>query len=191
MNRVFTVIAAALLLSFTVFEATTWKADNVHSRFGFSVNHLGIASFNGSFKEYKLTVTNTAADFSDAVVELTASTASINTDNEMRDKHLKGADFFDAEKYPQFTFKSTSFKKVKGNDFKVSGDLTLHGVTKPVVLNATLVGTAVHPQSKKQMAGFKVTGTFKRSDFGIGAGFPAPMLSDDVNIAGDFEFVKD
>jgi polyisoprenoid-binding protein YceI len=190
MNKLLTIAAAVLLLSFTVINATSWKADSVHSRFGFNVKHLGIASFNGSFKEYKLSITGDAADFSDAVVELSATTASINTDNEMRDKHLKSADFFDAEKYPAFTFKSTSFKLVKGNEYKVAGDLTLHGVTKPVTLTAELVGKAVHPQSKKDLVGFKVTGSFKRSDFGVGAGFPAPMLSDDVNIAGDFEFVK-
>lgn len=190
MNKVFTVIAAALLLSFTVFDGPTWKADSVHSRFGFSVNHLGIANFNGSFKEYQLTVTGNTADLTGATVDLTATTASISTDNEMRDKHLKSADFFDAEKYPQFTFKSTSFKKAKGKDYTVTGDLTLHGVTKSVVLTATVVGTTVHPQSKKDMVGLRVTGVIKRSDFGIGAGFPAPMLADEVNIAGDFEFVK-
>jgi len=191
MNKVFTVIAAALLLSFTVFEGPSWKADSVHSRFGFSVNHLGIANFNGSFKEYQLTVKGNAADLTDAVVELTASTGSINTDNQMRDEHLKGADFFDAAKYPQFTFKSTSFKKAKGKEYNVTGELTLHGVTKPIVLTATVVGTAVHPQSKKEMVGLKVSGVIKRSDFGIGAGFPAPMLGDEVTIAGDFEFVKE
>jgi len=191
MRKVFTVVAAALLLSFTVLEATSWKADSVHSRFGFSITHLGIATFSGSFKEYKLTVKNTAADFSDATVELSAATASINTDNEMRDKHLQSPDFFDAAKYPEFTFKSTSFKKVKDKTYKVTGDLSLHGVTKPVVLDAVLVGTAVHPQSKKDMVGFHVTGSFKRSDFGIATGMPAAMLSDEVKIAGDFEFIKD
>jgi polyisoprenoid-binding protein YceI len=116
---------------------------------------------------------------------------SINTDNEMRDKHLQSADFFDAAKFPQLTFKSTSFKKVSGNNYKVAGDLTLHGVTKKIELDAVLVGKAVHPQSKKDMVGFKVSGTIKRSDFGIATGFPAAALADEVALAGDFEFIKD
>lgn len=189
--KAITVVAAIALLSFTLPFANTWKSDGVHSRFGFSVTHLGIASFSGSFKDYKISITNNAADFSDAVVELTAETKSINTDNEMRDKHLQSPDFFDAEKYPQITFKSTAFKKTGAKTYKVTGDLTLHGVTKKVELDATLVGTAVHPQSKKDLVGFKVTGTIKRSDFGIAAGMPAAMLSDEVTLDGNFEFVKD
>ena len=189
--KAITVVAAIALLSFTLPFANTWKSDSVHSRFGFSVNHLGIASFSGSFKDYKISITNNAADFSDAVVELTAETKSINTDNEMRDKHLQSPDFFDAEKYPQITFKSTSFKKTGAKTYKATGDLTLHGVTKKIELDATLVGTAVHPQSKKDLVGFKVTGTIKRSDFGIATGMPAAMLSDEVTLDGNFEFVKD
>lgn len=191
MFKAITVITAVALLSFTLPFAGTWKSDSVHSRFGFSVTHLGIASFNGSFTDYKISITNTAADFSDAVVEMTAEVKSIDTDNEMRNEHLKGPDFFDAAKFPQLTFKSTSFKKVSDKKYKVTGDLTLHGVTKKVELDAALVGTAVHPQSKKDLVGFKVTGIIKRTDFGIATGMPAAMLSDDVAITGDFEFVKD
>lgn len=191
MFKAITVVAAIALLSFTLPFANSWKSDSVHSRFGFSVTHMGIANFNGSFKDYKISITNNAADFSDAVVELTAEVKSIDTDNEMRDEHLKGADFFDATKFPQLTFKSTSFKKTGAKTYKVTGDLTLHGVTKPVTLDAVLVGTAVHPQSKKDLVGFKVSGTIKRTDFGIATGFPTAALSDEVAIAGDFEFIKD
>ena len=190
MLKAITVITAAALLSFTTLNSS-WKSDSVHSRFGFSVTHLGIASFNGQFKNYTITVSNTAADFSDAVIELSAEVGSIDTDNEMRDEHLKGADFFDAAKYPQLTFKSTSFKKVKGKSYKLTGDLTLHGVTKKVELDVTYNGSATNPQSKKELAGFKVSGFIKRSDFGIATGMPAAMLSDEVAIAGDFELVKD
>jgi polyisoprenoid-binding protein YceI len=190
MKKALAIVAAVALLSFTIIKATSWKADTVHSNFGFNLKHLGIAAFNGNFKEYTLTITGEAADFSDAVVELSATTASINTGNENRDKHLRSADFFDAEKFPTFTFKSTSFKKASGNTYTVTGDLNLHGVTKPVTLTAEIVGKAVHPQSKKDMVGLKVTGSFKRTDFGIGTGMPTAMLSEDVNIAGDFEFIK-
>lgn len=190
MFKSITVLAAVALLSFAL-PSSSWKSDAVHSRFGFSVTHMGIASANGQFKDYTISITNTAADFSDAVVELNAKVASIDTYNEMRNEHLKGADFFDAAKYPELTFKSTSFKKVKDKTFKVAGDLTLHGVTKKVELDAVLVGTAVNPQSKKEMAGFKVTGTIKRTDFGIAPGMPTAALSNEVAIIGDFEFVKE
>lgn len=188
--KAITVVAAIAFMSFAVPFAGVWKNDNAHSRFGFGVTHMGIATFNGSFKDYNLTINAPGDDFDNATVELTAEMKSINTDNERRDQHLQSPDFFDAAKYPQLTFKSTSFKKVADKKYKVEGDLTLHGVTKKVSLDAVLVGTTVHPQSKKDMAGFKVTGSFKRSDFGIAPGFPAAMLSDEVAINGDFEFAK-
>lgn len=191
MFKAITVVAAIALLSFTLPFASIWKSDSVHSRFGFSVNHLGISSFSGSFTDYKISISNNAADFSDAVVELTAEVKSIDTDNEMRNEHLKGPDFFDAAKFPQITFKSTSFKKTGAKTYKVTGDLTLHGVTKKIDLDAVLVGTAVNPQNKKELVGFKVTGTIKRSDFGIATGMPTAMLSDEVALDGNFEFIKD
>lgn len=191
MFKAITVVTAIALLSFTTPFATSWKSDNVHSRFGFSVKHMGLANFNGSFKDYTITISHNAADFSDAVVELTAQVSSINTDNEMRDKHLQSPDFFDAAQFPTITFKSTSFKKTNGNNYKVAGDLTLHGVTRKIELDAVLVGKAVHPQTKKDMVGFKVSGVIKRTDFGVATGFPAAALSDEVTLVGDFEFIKD
>ncbi len=189
--KAITVVAAIALMSFTLPFASSWKSDNVHSRFGFSVTHMSIATFNGSFKDYKITLTNPGADFADATVELTAEVKSINTDNQMRDEHLQGADFFDAAKFPQLTFKSTSFKKTGAKTYKITGDLTLHGVTKKIELDAINVGNAVNPQSKKDMTGFKVTGVIKRSDFGIATGFPTAALADEVSLNGDFEFIKD
>ncbi|MDF2192434.1 YceI family protein [Paraflavitalea sp. CAU 1676] len=191
MFKAITVVAAIALLSFTLPFAGSYKIDNVHSRFGFSVTHMSIATFNGSFKDYKLTINAPGADFENATVDLTAEIASIDTDNGQRDEHLKGADFFDAAKFPQLTFKSTSFKKVADKKYKVVGDLTLHGVTKKVELDAVHVGNAVNPQSKKEMVGFKVTGVIKRSDFGIATGFPTAALADEVSLNGDFEFTKD
>lgn len=185
------VAMVAALFSFTVLEQFTYSVDNGHSRLGFTIKHMGISDFNGAFTNYESTITTSKADFSDAVITLSADVNSINTANEMRDGHLKGADFFDAEKYPTLNFKSTSFKLVKGNKYKVIGDLTMHGVTKKVELDATYNGSLQHPQSKKTVAGFKVTGTIKRSDFGIGAGFPAPMLSDEVNLLADLELARD
>lgn len=184
-----TLIAAGLVLSLSTF-AQTWTLDKVHSRIGFSVLHMGISEFQGSFKGADATITASKADFSDATVEFKADVNNISTDNEMRDKHLKSPDFFDAEKYGTLSFKSTSFKKTGDKTFEVKGDLTFHGVTKPITLTAVLVGTATNPQSKKELAGFKVTGSFKRADFGFAPGMPAGMLGEDVNLIANTEFVK-
>ena len=184
------IFAAGLLLSASAF-AQTWSIDKAHSRVGFAITHLTINEIDGDFKSFegKLTAANT--DFSGATIEFSADVNTINTDVEARDKHLKSADFFDAEKNPSLTFKSTSFKKEKGKEYKVTGNLTLHGVTKPVTLTAVLVGTATNPMSKKEMAGFHVTGSINRNDFGIGASMPGTMLSEKVEIVANTEFSKD
>lgn len=194
MKRPVTILAAAfagLALSFTVATSSIWSLDGVHSRLGFTVKHMGISDFNGSFSNYEVKITATKEDFSDAKVELTGEINSINTANEMRDNHLKGADFFDAEKYPTFTFVSKSFTKVpkSKNEYKVVGDLTLHGVTKEVTMTAVHNGTMTHPMNKKEVSGFKMTGTINRLDFKVGG--ENPGLSNDVNVIADLELVKE
>ena len=181
----------ALLLITGASFAQTWTLDKAHSKLGFSITHLLVSEVEGSFKSFDAKVTSSKEDLSDAVVELTADVASINTDNEDRDKHLRAPDYFDAEKFPTLTFKSKTFKKVEGKKYAVTGDLTLHGVTKEVKLNVVFNGTAVHPYTKKTIAGFKVTGTIKRTDFGIAASTPGAVLSDEVAINVNAEFVKE
>ena len=109
----FSLVLTAVILSFATFAQ--WKADPYHSKLGFTVTHLGIADVPGYFGKYDVTILSEKADFSDAVVEMTAEINSINTRVEPRDNHLKSADFFDAAKYPSMHFKSTSIKK-KGNN---------------------------------------------------------------------------
>ncbi len=179
----------ALVISAISF-AQTWSVDKAHSRLGFGITHMGINEVDGSFKSFSATLTATKDDFSDGAVELTADVSSINTDNEQRDGHLKSPDFFDAATYSTFTFKSTSFTKVGGNKYKITGNLTLHGVTKPVTLDAVLVGSTVNPMNKKPTVGFRVTGSIKRTDFGIGAKFPTAMLSDEVILVANTELSK-
>jgi len=183
-------LLTALLVSAATF-AQTWSLDKAHSKLGFSVSHLMISTVDGSFKSVEAKITSSKEDFSDAVIELTAETNSVNTDNEKRDGHLQTPDFFDAAKYPTITFKSKSFKKTGDKKYKLSGDLTLHGVTKPVELDVVLGGVAVHPYTKKNIAGFKITGTIKRSDFGVGTGTPTSVVGDEVVIAAATEFAKD
>jgi polyisoprenoid-binding protein YceI len=183
-------LAVVALFSFTVVEQFSYTVDNAHSRLGFTIKHMGISDFNGNFGKFETKITTSKEDFSDAVVELSADVNTINTGNEMRDGHLKSADFFETEKFPTLTFKSTSFKLVKGKNYKIEGELTMHGVSKKVTLDAIHYGNVENPQNKKTVAGFKVTGVVKRSDFGIGAGFPAPGLSDEVNLIADLELGK-
>ena len=100
------------------------------------------------------------------------------------------ADFFDAAKFPTMHFKSTSLEKAGPNTYKLNGDLTLHGITKPVTMDLEYKGTVENPMSKKQTAGFQVSGIIKRSDFNLGGGFPEPMISNDVRIKADGEFIQ-
>lgn len=189
MKKLFSFLIVALL-STTVFGQTTWNADPMHSKLTFSVTHTGISDVTGLFKKFEASAITSKADFSDAVFTLTVDVASINTEVDMRDNHLKSADFFEVATYPSMTYKSTSIKKISANKYQLTGNLTLHGVTKPVTMNLWYRGTIENPQSKATIAGFQLTGTIKRSDFNIGPKFPAPMLSDEVQIKADGEFIK-
>lgn len=184
----FILSAVVTLTAFTTLAP--WKSDKPHSQLGFTVTHLGIADVSGTFNDFDVTVAASKPDFSDAVFELSANAASIDTRVEARNNHLKSADFFDVAKYPTITFKSTSLQKNGENTYKLHGDLTLHGVTKPVTLDLRYNGTVENPMSKKATAGFQLTGTIKRSDFAVGNNFPAPMISDEVRIKADGEFAQ-
>jgi len=179
------ILTCGLLLTIGSAFAQNWSYDKVHSRVGFAINFLAVSDVYGSFRSVDITVSATKPDFSDAAVQLTADVNSINSEFDQRDEALKSADFFDAAKYAQITFKSTGIKRIKGNVYTLTGDLTMHGVTKPVSLELTYNGTTTNPFNKKTVAGFKVTGSFKRSDFSLGAGFPAPMLADIARLDGN------
>jgi polyisoprenoid-binding protein YceI len=192
MKKITIIAAFALstaLMSFSFLEPSTWTIDKGHSKLGFSITHLMVSEVEGGFKFSDVKITAVNEDFSDAVVEMTADAKSINTDNEKRDEHLRSADFMDTEKFPTITFKSKSFKKAGDKTYKVTGDLTMHGVTKSVELNA-VCRTGTNPMSKKLIAGFKISGTIKRTDFGIGATTPAAMLSDEIMLNANAEFAK-
>ena len=190
MKKLFIFIAAFITLTAFTSLNNIWKNDPPHSQLGFTVKHLGIADVSGVFNDFDVTVNSSKPDFSDAVFELNAKVGSIDTRVEARNNHLKSTDFFDAEKYPAMHFKSTSIKNAGKNKYKLTGDLTLHGVTKTVAMNLEYRGTIENPMSKKPTAGFQVTGVIKRSDFNLGNGFPPPMISDEVRIKADGEFVQ-
>lgn len=188
MKKTILVALVALFSQVSVQAQAVWKSDKAHSKLTFSVVHLGISDVEGLFRDFDATITASKADFSDGVFELTANVKSIDTEIEMRDNHLRSADFFDAEKFEKITFKSSSIKPAGKNKYTLSGNLTMHGVTKPVSMNLLYRGTIVHPMNKSNVAGFQLTGTLKRSDFNIGPNFKAPMISDEVEIKADGEF---
>lgn len=189
MKKIFSILTVALLTATASMAQSTWTVDKAHSKLSFSITHLLISDVEGSFKTFQATITSAKPDFSDATFEMTADAASVNTDNEKRDGHLKSPDFFDVEKFPTLTFRSTGITKVSDKRFKLTGNLTLHGVTKPVSLDLIHKGSATG-QGGKQIAGFKITGTIKRSDFNFGSKFGGATLSDEVEIAANGEFGK-
>lgn len=190
MKKIISILAVALLTITAVSAQSAWKVDKNHSKLTFTITHLAVSDVEGLFKDFDVAVITTKPDFSDAKFTLVAQTATINTEIEKRDNHLKSADFFEVDKYPTMNFVSTGIAKGAGvNRYKLKGNLTLHGVTKPVVMDLWYRGT-IAGQGGKEVAGFQLTGEIKRSDFNFGSKFGSPMLSDEVQIKANGEFSK-
>lgn len=158
----------------TMTKSSTWTdlageyaIDPVHSRIGFSVRHAMVTNVHGKFEKVQGTISIHASDVTKSIVEVTADTASITTGTADRDTHLRSADFFDAEKYPTITFKSTQVTMVDEESLRVVGDLTMHGVTKPVELAVTLTGSGMDAYGKERV-GFEATATINRKDWNLG-----------------------
>ena len=154
------------LSQIALFGQTKWSIDAVHSSVKFTVNHLVISEVEGNFKKFTGSVTSDKPDFEGGAVDFSVDVNSISTDNDMRDKHLKSPDFFDVEKFPAMTFKGNSFKKLSGNKYELAGDLTMHGVTKPVKFSVTYGGT-INDGMGNTKAGFKATTVIDRFDYGL------------------------
>ena len=188
------IIAATLILTVSLtFAQTTWDFDKSHSKIGFSVTHLVITDVEGNFKEFEGSITTSGDDFENAKIEFSANVASINTENEKRDEHLRSDDFFNAEKFPQLTFKSKSFSKVDDKNYKLVGDLTIRDVTKEVELNVVYNGTVEDPWGNTK-SGFSLEGEINRFDYNlkwnktIEAG--GLVVGEDVTILAKLQLVK-
>lgn len=170
------------------YRAGTWTVDPHHSEVGFSVRHLAISKVKGKFEKFDATFV-TAENPLDSTVTATAEVASINTNEPNRDGHLRTGDFFAAEEYPQLTFVSTGVREV-GGDFKVDGDLTMRGVTKPVTFDFEFGGFGEDAQGNYK-AGFTATTVVKREDFGLTWNAPLEkgglLLGSDVTITIDVQ----
>jgi polyisoprenoid-binding protein YceI len=171
---------------------TKWTLDPTHSELGFKIKHLMISNVSGYFNSFKVEGETKGEDFSTAKIHLKADMNSIHTNNEQRDAHLKNADFFEADKHPEMEFESTQIEKVDGENFRLSGNLTLKKITHPVQLNVEYSGTTKDPWGGER-AGFTVTGKIKRSDWGIKFGLleaGGAMLADEVKIQSEIQLVK-
>ena len=177
----------ALLMALAVSAQSTWKSDRAHSKVGFAISHMMIAEVEGSFGEFEITATADDA-FAEPNFTVNIASSSIDTDNERRDGHLKSADFFEVETYPTIEFTTTGYEKTGDNTFTLTGDLTMHGVTKPVTLEGRLNGVITDQRSQKLKAGLKLTGTVNRKEFGVGSK-PFPV-GEEVDITVHLEMAQ-
>jgi polyisoprenoid-binding protein YceI len=184
----FKIILAVILglLGISAHAADTFKIDPVHSSVIFSAMHLGVANFYGRFNDVSGTVVFDKADPSKSSVDLTIPVESVDTHNEKRDQHLKSPDFFNAKQFPVITFKSKTVES-SGDTYKVTGDFTLHGVTKPVTLEIKKGGEGQGAQGEIRGGG-EARFTIKRSDFGMA--FMQGPVGDEINIIVSLEGVK-
>lgn len=143
-----------------------WKIDQAHSEIKFKVKHLVISTVTGQFNDFNATIESEKPDFSDARISFEAAIDSIDTKNEQRDGHLKSADFFDAESFPNLTFVSKSLKKKSDSIFEITGDMTIRGIEKEIKIDAVYNGT-VKGFGGVEVAGFEITGKLNRFDFGL------------------------
>lgn len=172
---------------------TNWAFDPAHSELQFKVKHLLISTVTGSFKDFNGSVEAPEGDFNNAKISFETNISSLTTNNDQRDEHLKGADFFEAEKYPNLQFQSTGFAKTSDEDYELNGDLTIKGVTKPVALKVTYNGTAQDPWGNTK-AGFELHGKINRKDFGLTwnalteAG--GMVVGEEIKLLGNIQLVK-
>jgi polyisoprenoid-binding protein YceI len=190
-RRTFAAALSALLLTgVNAFaQSSTWTIDKNHSQVNFAIKHALVSTVRGSISGVTGTVVWDDKDPTKSSVEATMTSSTVSTNNDARDKHLKSPDFFDVEKYPTLTFKSTSVTS-SGGKLQVIGDLTLTGVTKSITLTVDGPTPPQKGQGGKTVTGFSATGTLKRSDFNFGSKFGAASVGDDVQFTIDVEAGK-
>jgi polyisoprenoid-binding protein YceI len=170
----------------------TWDVDTAHSRVGFAVKHMGVATVRGEFNEFEGTL-EIGDDLSTARAQGTVKAASVDTNQEQRDEHLRSADFFEAETYPELTFESTSIEPVDEDTFRIVGQLAMHGETREIELEAEIGGTEVGPNGEDRV-GLEITGRLSRSDYGMrfnaALGSGNAVVGDKVKLALDVSAIR-
>lgn len=173
----------------TPVNANTYEIDTSHTYLGFAIDHLGFSTTYGRFTDVSGTITFNEESPEASSVEVRIVPASLYTGHEERDKHVRGKDFLNVEEFPEMSFKSTAIERTGEKTGKITGDLTLHGVTKPVTLDAAFTKMGDYPMQEGVKAiGFDATGSLKRSDFGIETYLPA--IGDEVTITISLEAMQ-
>ena len=165
-------LAVATVTTFAMAKPVVYQIDPTHTATVFTWSHFGFSTPSANFSDIQGVINVDNAKPANSSVNVTIPLSSLNTNVKALDEHLQAADFFDAAKYPTITFKSTKVQAVGANKYKITGDLTIKNVTKPVVLDAVLNKQGEHPMTKAQSIGFNATTSFDRSAFGVGAYVP-------------------
>ncbi|MDA3944928.1 MAG: YceI family protein [Bacteroidetes bacterium] len=187
-------IALMLLAGFAFSQSTNWKIDHAYSNVTFEVDHMVVSTVTGKFQEFEGDIKSDKDDFSDAKISFTIQAASVNTNNEKRDNHLRDEDFFEVATYPTIEFVGKKLVPVSGKKYTITGDLTMHGVTKEIELDVKYNGTIKDPWGNIR-AGFKVSGELNREDYGLTwnnaleAG--GVLVGEEVEIQINLELVKE
>lgn len=172
---------------------TKWALDPTHSELSFKVKHLMISNVKGEFKKFDASIEGVGNAFHSARVQATIDASSIFTNEENRDKHLRSADFFDVEQHPSLEFTGTAMEHFTGNEYKLSGDLTIKGITKPVTLDVEFGGQNTDPWGNEKLA-FSLSGKIDRKDWGLtwnaALETGGVLVSDEVRISAELQFVK-
>jgi len=174
-------------------QSTKWILDPTHSEIGFKIKHLMITNVSGNFNKFEVSVKTDGDDFSNAQISANVDVASINTNNSQRDEHLRNADFFEADKYPYITFKSTRIQKIDEENFHLLGELTIKETTRPVKLVLEYGGVSKDPYGNVK-AGFSLAGKINRHNFGVSYNAVLETggvaLGEDIKINGEIQLVK-
>lgn len=170
-------------------QTTTWAIDPVHSEIDFTVRHMSVSNVHGRFGNIQGNVIMNDVDATKSTVSVTIDTTTLDSATPQRDTHLKSPAFFDVAKFPTATFVSTGVVK-SGTHLTVTGNLTLHGITRPVQLDVDGPSAPAPGMDKKPHSGFSATTTISRKDFGVGPDFPAAVVGDDIKLTIELEVVK-
>jgi polyisoprenoid-binding protein YceI len=170
-----------------------WVNDPMHSEMQFKVKHLMITTVTGYFREFHVNVTTQGDDFTNAVIDFEANTASVDTNNSQRDEHLRSGDFFESQKYPQMKFRSSSMTRKSDNNYELNGNLTIRDVTKPITLNVEFGGMMKDPYGN-QKAGFSLSGVINRKEWNLNWNTALEsggwLVADDVKLYGEIQLVE-
>jgi polyisoprenoid-binding protein YceI len=183
---------STMTITSTALPTGTWNVDPSHSKVGFAVKHMGIATVRGEFKEFQGAL-EIDEELSTARAYGTVKVQSVDTNEPQRDDHLRSPDFFDGEQYPELRFESTGIEALDEEEYRITGNLTLHGVTNEVVLHADLQGTDIDPWGNERV-GLEITGQLSRGDYGMkfnqALGSGNMLVADKVKLALDISAVK-